>query len=152
MQGLPVLASQGASERSRFLQMPLRRQHRRTGHRLPRWMGRLHEVRAAPATRTHDGWQSRDVLLMSTETSLKITGWVLVAAIFLLFRAIRVHGNRITALETRMALVESNATETVLAARQVQTDIGRLPEAVLRWRMSLPTNRVSIITNAAPTP
>jgi len=89
---------------------------------------------------------------MSTETSLKITGWVLVAAIFLLFRAIRVHGNRITALETRMALVESNATETVLAARQVQTDIGRLSEAVLRWRMSLPTNRVSIITNAAPTP
>jgi len=54
---------------------------------------------------------------------------------------------RITALETRMALVESNSVETVQTARKVQADLGRLSEAVLRWRMSLPTNRVSAMTN-----
>ena len=95
---------------------------------------------------------------MSTEpeSSFPLGAFVFVALVAVaiclsIWRVNQAH-RHITALETRMALVESNATETVLAARQVQTDIGRLSEAVLRWRMSLPTNRVSIITNAAPTP
>jgi hypothetical protein len=47
---------------------------------------------------------------------------------------------RIAAIKTSMALVESNSVETVQAARNVHADLGKLAEAVLRWRMSLPTN------------
>jgi len=79
---------------------------------------------------------------------------VFAAMIYLAHWRVHLANRSITAIETRMALVESNATETYLAARKAQADLGKLSEAVLRWRMSLPmpTNRVSVITNAAPKP
>jgi len=67
---------------------------------------------------------------------------VFAAMIYLAHWRVQQANRRIAAMEIRMALVETNSGKS-------QADLGKLAEAVLLWRMSLPipTNQVIVMTN-----
>ena len=87
---------------------------------------------------------------MSTETKLRVAAIALVCAliiggvVIIYQHAINHHQrDQFQAIERRLALVETNATETLRLTHQSQADLGKIASAVLLWRMWLATNQTA---------